>query len=100
MNIENTLAFNPSVTESFNRDYTLVPSKKRGRILIENGGVTEGQEIVDMIEANIKDTFLVSKPVFDYLTYNDVNNVCMFDPQLTVYSEDGKATAQGGLLFA
>jgi len=97
MTVKNALAFNPNTTSDFGHE--LVPSAKRGQIFITDDKVTKGDEIVEHIKANPNDTFLVSKVVFDYLKGLGYRNVCMFDPEKTIY-EDGRATAQGGLIFA
>ena len=94
--IHNTLTFNPRVTEEF--PTTLFkPARKRGQIFISNGKVIKGGEIIKEIENNPNNTYLVSKPVYDFFQEKGTKNVTMFDPSKTVY-EDGRATYQGGLL--
>ena len=96
MVIHNTLTFNPRVTEEF--PTTLFkPAKHRGRVSIVSGKVIMGEEIIKEVEDNPSNTYLVSKPVYDFLKTRGTNNVTMFDPSKTVY-EDGRATFQGGLL--
>ena len=97
MTIKNTLKFNPATTETFGHE--LVPADTRGSIMVNDGEVTGGQEVIDKIRANADQRFLVSKAGFDYLVELGFSNVCMFDPSKTVYGEDGRAIAQGGLLF-
>jgi hypothetical protein len=97
MKIQNTLAFEPTVTEDF--EGTIVPAPQRGQIFVVDGEVTKGCEIVALIKANPDDKFLVSKPVFDHLSGLGYSNVCMFDPEKTVY-DNGRAIAQGGLIFS
>ena len=96
MKINNTLAFEPTTTDTFP---TLVNAEKRGQIFITDGEVTKGQDIIDHIKSNADKSFLVSKPAFDHLASLGYKNVCMFDPTKTVYEGD-KATAQGGVIFA
>jgi len=97
MTIKNTFAFEPTLNENFK--YNLTPAMERGQIFVTDGEITKGGEIIAHIKANQNDTFLVSKPVFDYLKGLGYKNVCMFDPEKTIY-EDGRAIAQGGLIFA
>jgi len=98
MAIKNTLAFEPTTTSDFG--FELAPADVRGQIFITDGEVTKGCEIVALIKSQPSDTFLVSKPVFDHLKELGYSNVCMFAPAKTVYDENGRATAQGGLIFA
>jgi hypothetical protein len=95
--IHNTLPFDP---EFKSNDFKLIASSKRGRIFIENNKVTTGEDIIKHIEENTNDVFLVSKPVFDFLKSKRANNVCMFDPQMTEYNNDGRVICQRGLIFA
>ena len=97
--ILNTLAFEPKVTNEFIEKFELTPASTRGSILITDGEITKGCEIVATIKAQQNDTFLVSKVVFDHLSELGYRNVAMFDPKETQY-EGERATAQGGLLFS
>ena len=98
MKILNTLAFEPTMSEDFKG--TIVPAPQRGQIFVTDGEVTKGCEIVSLIKATPSEKFLVSKPVFDHLSGLGYSNICMFDPTKTIYGEDGRATAQGGLIFS
>ena len=97
--ILNTLGFYPNITPDFKDKFELTLASTRGSILITDGEITKGCEIVATIKANPNDTFLVSKVVFDHLKELGYRNVAMFDPSLTQY-EGERATAQGGLLFS
>ena len=88
MVIHNTLTFNPRVTEEF--PTTLFkPARKRGQIFILNGKVIKGREIIEEIENNPSNTYLVDKPAYDFFQAKGTKNVTMFDPSKIV---------QGGLL--
>jgi len=96
MTIKNTLAFEPTLNENF-KD-TLTPATIRGQILVTDGEITKGCEIVALIKSTTSETFLVSKIAFDHLKELGYKNVCMFDPALSTPLEKGQA--QGGLIFA
>ena len=98
MTIKNTFGYEPAVNENFN--YNLQPAKARGQVMIEDGKVTKGEDIIENIKGNQGDTFLVSKFVFEHLKHLGYSNICMFDPLLTEREEDGKVSSQGGLTFA
>ena len=96
--VYNTLPFDPEF-KSNDYDYDLVDSLVRGQVLIEDNRVIKGQDVIVAIESNPSKIFLVSKPVFDYCQNNYMYNVCMFNPKLTEYDQNGKAVCQRGLLF-
>ena len=95
--VYNTLAFDPDLGEEF--PATLKPAPLRGAIFIDpKEGVTNGEDIVALIKGLQDRYFLVSKPVFDFLTKEGVKNVAVFDAAKTIYN-DGKAVAQNGLIY-
>ena len=96
MTILNTLAFEPTLNEQFNK--TLTPADTRGQIFVTDGEITKGCEIVALIKSTPNESFLVSKIAFDHLVSLGYKNVCMFDPTKSTPLEKGQA--QGGLLFS
>ena len=98
MTIKNTFGYDPATNENFK--FNLEPAKSRGQVMIEDGKVTKGEEVINNIKNNKNDTFLVSKFVFEYLVPLGYSNVCMFDPVMTEREDNGRVSSQGGLIFA